>query len=1332
MDTGRGSPTLSLNMGSELNYEWEEESIPEQDSNQNDNIRYEENRSEITSDEPVKNYNTPEQNVFKIPRNITERKSQDSRRIKADQSKFDYNRLGRGNWIGGRGNKLQHRLGGRGSKWNAYNRRWPSSSPRGRFGSNYISRETQDTFSTVENYHQNQPGHSSNYPTWNKSKFNSKQDKIARNWDAIGYNSKVEYMDNNKNKKKNSTEPGYYTDKEEQLEYKNPEPRTQEQDNNLVNPNARQVIERDYDEESVGTLMIDEDEDNNESMIGNTSIFDKVKIWKENANMKTSTKKEISHLELTRHRIEFEDPAHDANRSGLKSELRQKLNREDFKQGKRMQCERIMEELVNIEDGHLYQGPEMKNLMKIMSVIKKSKLTMEPKLNYMEERIMLNGKNYQFKCFNGYLGDQLKSAAIHKMVDKSIMNAMLEAEGYDNSKEDLGGRYRQCATLKVWRTILRGREENKPKIAGDLLNNFDESQWEEEDLNINSTELGSESQRIVQQKYFPLGMDLEHVKKNFPITYELNMIVCLQHLLVEYTKNQGSWRETPSSGLISIFQEDKPFECKEFSIDLDLENMKHTFRVPKQNNVLIDTFPDLKILLSAGYINNKGRLRKYEKTAKKIIIGQRVIKKSRNIAVRPGWKRRKTYVDIIKHMEKGTRSELDFTVEDVESEERSEQTCRCQTSDIAALQAQICYTEEFYDSSKLTHRRENVVEDLSPWVNNEILLKNGVNPAMNSYSINSNRLLVPSEPGAIVSSTPHEKTGLFCGTTNTPFRDKMMEQIGDRELTKIIEKEINQLPERLSNKAMIGEQMEEEIRKSYNTIACYVAGNPVVAPSMFTSFKKFGAVEESTETWKVKDMEQLISVIHDDVKSWKQICCPLCFVVMQKKEFKIHYLDNHKDSIILVNTCDMIRSNHRSYISFILFIIICLEDKIQISYDQEINKLKQRIENQNREKEIYSQAPGYEELKRTHDLFVREHFEKEKSWTEEVANLKEQLKTMSKQTRKTKDEDRKNTKLTHEIRDKEREIMEIKEKLKIVQEQIDERMNVQEQNNERIEEVKNDKSRYEDKLKEMERRYREEKIKNAGLTRKIKAMETEKNELKEEIENATEFFEVLVDNEIATGEELLIAIDETNDELIEENVGLKEVNRNLETENKRLISDLKDSEGEWGKIANAELEEMEDNSGEFFMAMDELMDEKDKRSKDAIIKKEKLRMKYKTLESYCNSLERKIRFKKLQLDIKNKMMTRRLKKIINKEIKERKNSTYGEEESQLYDELYEGRCTYENTIAVQPERNQENIPIFNMATSKIEENIHQRQDMLLDEFLKNEFKIHPEPESESE
>jgi len=41
MEAGRGSPTLTLNLGSELNYEWEEESIPDQDSTLEDNIRHE-------------------------------------------------------------------------------------------------------------------------------------------------------------------------------------------------------------------------------------------------------------------------------------------------------------------------------------------------------------------------------------------------------------------------------------------------------------------------------------------------------------------------------------------------------------------------------------------------------------------------------------------------------------------------------------------------------------------------------------------------------------------------------------------------------------------------------------------------------------------------------------------------------------------------------------------------------------------------------------------------------------------------------------------------------------------------------------------------------------------------------------------------------------------------------------------------------------------------------------------------------------------------------------------------------------------------------------------
>ena len=241
----------------------------------------------------------------------------------------------------------------------------------------------------------------------NQGNYSSTQDIPTKNWNAIGYNTGVEYMDNNKSQQDNNSGPGYYTEQEhKKTDY------TWEKDK-VMNSSTRQVIERDCDEESIGTLVIDEDNDKNDSFLGNPSIFNKVKIWKENANMRMSMKKEISHLELKRHRIEFEDSAHDLNRSGLQFELMQKLNGEDFTQGKRNKCQSLLKELVNIEDGYLYQGPEMKNLMKIMSVIKKTKLTMEPKMNYMEEKIMLNGKNYQFKCFNGYLGDQLKRVRLY-------------------------------------------------------------------------------------------------------------------------------------------------------------------------------------------------------------------------------------------------------------------------------------------------------------------------------------------------------------------------------------------------------------------------------------------------------------------------------------------------------------------------------------------------------------------------------------------------------------------------------------------------------------------------------------------------------------------------------------------------------------------------------------------------------------------------------------------------------------------------------------------------------------------------------------------------------
>ena len=220
------------------------------------------------------------------------------------------------------------------------------------------------------------------------------------------------------------------------------------------------------------------------------------------------------------------------------------------------------------------------------------------------------------------------------------------------------------------------------------------------------------------------------------------MILCLQNLLIEYTKNQGSWKENPTHGIVTIYQEDKPFECRDYNIDIGIESKHHTFPFPKQDKVLVNCFPDLRVLLSAGYINNKGRLRKYEKTTEHIIIGNRVIKRTQNIALRPGLKRKKTYVDVIKHTEKGTSSKLDFTIEDINSEERSQQNCKCQeTSEIPALQAQIWYPEDFYDGIKIPHNDDNLVTDLNPWFNGEILLKNGVNPAMNSYSIDSNSTL---------------------------------------------------------------------------------------------------------------------------------------------------------------------------------------------------------------------------------------------------------------------------------------------------------------------------------------------------------------------------------------------------------------------------------------------------------------------------------------------------------------------------------------------------------------------------------------------------------------
>jgi len=80
---------------------------------------------------------------------------------------------------------------------------------------------------------------------------------------------------------------------------------------------------------------------------------------------------------LERHKVEFEDPTHDINRSGQEFELIHRLNREDFIKEKKTKCQALLKTLVNIEDGPLFQGPEISTLMKIMTVIKKIRISQQ-------------------------------------------------------------------------------------------------------------------------------------------------------------------------------------------------------------------------------------------------------------------------------------------------------------------------------------------------------------------------------------------------------------------------------------------------------------------------------------------------------------------------------------------------------------------------------------------------------------------------------------------------------------------------------------------------------------------------------------------------------------------------------------------------------------------------------------------------------------------------------------------------------------------------------------------------------------------------------------------
>ena len=91
---------------------------------------------------------------------------------------------------------------------------------------------------------------------------------------------------------------------------------------------------------------------------------------------------------------------------------------------------------------------------------------------------------------------------------------------------------------------------------------------------------------------------------------------------------------------------------------------------------------------------------------------------------------------------------------------------------------------------------------------------------------------------------------------------------------------------------------------------------------------------------------------------------------------------------------------------------------------------------------------------------------------------------------------------------------------------------------------------------------------------------------------------------------------------------------------------------------------------------------------------------------------------------------------MNKEEKQKNISTWTDEESLLYDDLYEELYTYNSTIAVQPKHTDSghrttSTPL-NVNTENRKDTIHQRQDVLLDEFLRNKFKIYLGSETESE
>ena len=1001
------------------------------------------------------------------------------------------------------------------------------------------------------------------------------------------------------------------------------------------------------DDESENDLVIDERYDSNvNSILGNASTdpIRKVTEWKKSSMIQESVKKEISHMDIKRHNIEFADTTYNTKRTGLELELINVLYRVPNSTPEIMKkIQKNIKKLTNLEDGQLYEGPEMSPLLNLWHEYKNPRSLYLPKSNHEEGRIQLTGSTFQYRKFKGYLMDQMNSDAIRKLVKEPVMAAMLYDVGYKTTQEDDGQRYLQHGTMEVWKNILKNRETQKPEEAGDLLHTFNEQTWNEEPLVINNLELRVECSRLMDMGMTTLGMDIKTMKADFPLHYELNMIICLQRIMSEWTNGQGSCVSIPVSSRVQIYQEERPFEIIVFEMDTKIENRFHTFPFPKPENIQITEDPDIRILLSAGYISNTGRLRKYKQKTGDVKIRHRLVKNSTNVAVRPGIRNRKTFQDVKNQAIMGTSTDIEITIEELETKYITQPMCACDIEhDIPVLQTQVCYPVNFYEFKK--DPVNGMVHDETPWVNSNKVAREGVNPAMNTYCIKNKKLLAPSEPGAVVATIPHVKRALFCGTTDTEFRDGILRDHTTGDMIKTIEKEINQASDRLSNRAIIGAQMEDTLKTAFNSVPSYVANNPIIPPTMFSTFTKFYNTGDTTETCEVKDMEHLFRTIHTDLKKMKEICCPWCLNSMNSTTFKIHYLQDHRDTVMLINTADVIQSNQRALISLIMFFIGALEKDIELSNNNVIQQLKDIITKLQCEIEIIKDTPTLPDIKNELAAEKNKYAEIEKK-----LETKEKLLEVSKNYVRNRDKIHKQEldRLKQEIKKlktmnetKDTNTQELEKKLKsetMRNKMLTEKIftlemsygKLQSEQNTKLEAMMLNNEMLSGKINTLEMESEKLKEEIDEQEKEINTLEMESEKLKEEIneqEKEINTLDVEIDElklELDTQEEIFIEMDNKLDNMGMMNNTLQDDN---ETVNATILHQNIVCDG-WKRSINEMKQEIK-NRDESLLLMEEICEEeKDKNEK--LVKKK---------DYQINSLKRKLESKKNQLQTKNRFI----------------------------------------------------------------------------------------------